>query len=149
MRVQWEGLAHTWQVEGCFHVASSLSRPASMLSWSATHAIALGLVCLVYVVPLVSAAKDFYDILGVKPRASERDINLRIEKKRGICTRTNTQTKQRRSWMCPKHTKFYPILSCAGSTIREERMQPYSTKRAKRMGTVSYTHLTLPTIYSV
>mgnify|MGYP001761181717 FL=1 len=52
-----------------------------MLSWSATHATALGLLCLVYVVPLVSAAKDFYDILGVKPRASERDIKSAYRKK--------------------------------------------------------------------
>ena len=35
--------------------------------------------------------------------------------------------------MCPKHTKYYPIRSCAGFMMRDERMQPYSTKDAKRM----------------
>lgn len=52
-----------------------------MLSWPATHAVVLGLICIVCLLPLVHAAKDFYGTLGVSKHASEREIKSAYRKK--------------------------------------------------------------------
>lgn len=52
-----------------------------MLYWPAKHLKIWLLVCIVCLLPLVAAAKDFYRVLGVKPHASEREIKSAYRKK--------------------------------------------------------------------
>ena len=52
-----------------------------MLYWPAKYLTIWLLVCIVCLLPLVAAAKDFYRVLGVKPHASEREIKSAYRKK--------------------------------------------------------------------